>query len=298
MKARPTLGSGKWTLWDLNPGRAPWCSDCSSLYERIIRHPGRQRCPLIQAGLARRQRFVDAARLRKQTKSESQLQDMSPSSPLPDTSISSSGSPQSSIGHGVTAAIPDRRVQSRDSSVSLPSPTNSNGASSSSLTSSSSPSALPMGISSASRVSRRADSCISSSSSSSSSSASGSSSSSSSSSSSESGSDGEAGGPPANANYCVWLGEISPDDRPAYIAVYVMKITSKSDGKLQAFALHNSHGDNDCTSRGAIEYVTFFLHVPGCSDSFVSGASSLRPIVASSRSLTRKRFQSTSTGSP
>ena len=43
--ARQYLGVGEWHVWDLRPGSAKHCQQCSSVAERIVRHELGRRCP-------------------------------------------------------------------------------------------------------------------------------------------------------------------------------------------------------------------------------------------------------------
>ena len=51
---------------DLNPGRKPWCWECSSEAERIVRHSKPSQCPRIVAAKNRRARTVRAQQEREQ----------------------------------------------------------------------------------------------------------------------------------------------------------------------------------------------------------------------------------------
>jgi hypothetical protein len=66
VKCREMLEEGRWVLWDLNPGRKPWCWECSSDAERIIRHIKQAQCPKIVAAKNRRAMTVRAQREREQ----------------------------------------------------------------------------------------------------------------------------------------------------------------------------------------------------------------------------------------
>ena len=43
--ARQFLGKGQWLVWDLRPGSATSCKECSSDAERLVRHERGTRCP-------------------------------------------------------------------------------------------------------------------------------------------------------------------------------------------------------------------------------------------------------------
>ena len=66
VKCREMLEEGRWVLWDLNPGRKPWCWECSSEAERIVRHSKPSQCPRIVAAKNRRARTVRAQQEREQ----------------------------------------------------------------------------------------------------------------------------------------------------------------------------------------------------------------------------------------
>ena len=88
VKCRELGGEGKWTLWDLNPGRKPWCWDCSSFKQNIIRHPKGTRCPRINAAQARR-REINAAEVERVQAKSAGRQSAVPETPDSDASESS-----------------------------------------------------------------------------------------------------------------------------------------------------------------------------------------------------------------
>ena len=66
VKCREMLGEGRWVLWDLNPGRKPWCWECSSETEMIVRHTKQSPCPRLVAAKKRRAQTVRAQQEREQ----------------------------------------------------------------------------------------------------------------------------------------------------------------------------------------------------------------------------------------